>query len=453
MQGRSFTVNYSSSDSLFCTRFPALSHLPFILDSRPGYHRLGNTFLTERGLGVWTPTPSPDFVQVLIPTPRTMGTFADSLANFLEYAETRKIALETCEYTVHLIARYQAEMLAGQWSKRGNALEPASANLRVHVACEFLSWMSSKGLRTSFTVPFVMKSVPTSSGTDSKGHQTKKIQSRKGKAKTKTTILNMPARGDLRLWLERIEKKFGTTCELMCESVVLSAVRREELVCLRVDTLPMDRREWLIANPEAPLKEQTVSITIKMGVKGAFHGMDNGDKIGPSRTILIPLTLALRWDEYRRTERNKAFAKWTSGFKGAARVKRAKQAVHLFLRDEDGKRFSGKNFYQVWTGVELPVPGWSPHKGRHWWACFVLWREIKKLTAFDKEIPIAILEGSALSIIRMTIQPQLGHSQESTTMIYLKWVMNMLSVAVTLDVDDEDDDDENWAHIQGKASL
>lgn len=451
MQARSYTVNYSNSESLFCTRYPAVAHLPFILDSRPGYHRLGNSFLTERGLGTWAPLPSPEFVQALIPTPRTMGTYADSLANFLEWAETRKVPLETCDYTVHLVNGYQAEMRAGQWSGRGKGLEPTTVNLRVHVASEFLNWMSAKGLRASFNVPYVMKTVPAPSGTDSKGHQTKKVRSRKGRAPTKTTILNMPQLSDLVLWLERIKKKFDTTCELMCESVLLSAVRREELVCLRVDTLPMDRREWLIANPEAPLNEQTLSITIKMGVKGSFYGMDNKDKIGPSRTILIPLTLALRWDEYRRTQRNKAFAKWTSGFTGSARIKRAKQAVHLFLREEDGKRFSGKDFYNVWTGVELPAPGWSPHKGRHWWACFVLWREIKKLKPFDNKIPNAILEGSALSIIRMTIQPQLGHSLESTTMIYLKWVMNMLSVAVTLDADDEED--ENWGQAQGKASA
>lgn len=380
-----------------------------------------------------------------------MGTYADSLANFLEWAETRKVRLETCDYTIHLVKGYQAEMESGQWSGRGKALEPTTVNLRVHVVCEFLNWMGAKGLRETFNVPFVMKPAPAVSGTNSKGHQTKKVRSRKGKARTKTTILNMPPRSDLVLWLERIKNKFGTTCELMCESTLLSAMRREEIVCLRVNTLPMDRREWLIANPEAPVHEQTVSITIKMGVKGSFHGMDNGDKIGPSRTILIPLTLALRWDEYRRTQRNKAFAKWTSGFTGAARIKRAKQSVHLFLREEDGKQFSGKDFYNVWTGVELPVSGWSPHKGRHWWACFVLWREIKKLKPFDKEIPTAILEGSALSIIRMTIQPQLGHSLESTTMIYLKWVMNMLSVSVTLDADDEED--KNWGQVLRKVSA
>jgi integrase len=452
MQARSYTVNYSNSESVFCTRYPALAHLPFILDSRPGYHRLGNNFLTERGLGVWSTAATPESAQVAIPTPRTMSTYAEALVNFLEWAETRKVPLETCDYTAHLVNRYQPEMQAGQWSGSGQGLESTTVNLRVHVATEFLSWMSAKGLRTSFSVPYVMKTVPAYSGVDSKGHQGKKVRSRKGKAPAKTTILNMPQPSELAIWLKRIKTKFDATSELICESVVLTAMRREELACMRVDTLPMDRREWRIANPEAPLHAQTVSITIKMGVKGSFYGMDHGDKIGPTRTILIPLTLALRWDEYRRTHRNKAFTKWISGFKGTARIKRAKQSVHLFLREEDGKRFTGKDFYNVWTGVELPVPGWSPHKGRHWWACFVLWREMKKLKPFDKEIPTAILEGSALSIIRMTIQPQLGHADESTTMIYLKWVMNMLSVAVTLDAA-EDEESESWGEIHRKASV
>jgi len=146
MPARSYTVNYSKSDSTFCMRYPALAHLPFILDSRPGYHRLGNSFLTERGLGVWTPAATPEFTQVAIPTPRTMGTYADSLANFLEWAETREVSLNECEYITHLWGAYQQEMLNGEWSGKGKGLESSTVNLRVHIAGEFLTWMSSKGL-------------------------------------------------------------------------------------------------------------------------------------------------------------------------------------------------------------------------------------------------------------------------------------------------------------------
>jgi hypothetical protein len=384
-----------------------------------------------------------------------MGTYADSLANFLEWAETREVSLNECEYITHLWGAYQQEMLNGEWSGKGKGLKSSTVNLRVHIAGEFLTWMSSKGLRRSFNIPYVTKTYQGPTPTDSKANQPKKIRSRKGKASTKKTILNMPPKPEVLQWLERVKNQFNETCKIMCQTVLLTAIRREELVCLRNDTLPVNPRDWNIANPEEPINAQNVSITIKFGTKGSYHGMDHGDKIGPTRTILIPLTLALKWDEYRRTRRNKAFAKWMSEAKGAARIKRAKQAVHLFLREEDGKRFTGKEFYTVWTGVVLPVPGWSPHKGRHWWACEVLWHEMKKYKnpeSGNSETPLAVLQGAALSVIQMIIQPQLGHADSSTTMIYLRWVMNMFSVAVNLN-DSDADDYELWRQVQEKAKV
>ncbi|WP_197386312.1 hypothetical protein [Ralstonia pseudosolanacearum] len=159
---------------------------------------------------------------------------------------------------------------------------------------------------------------------------------------------------------------------------------------------------------------------------------------------MIPLSLALRWDEYRRTARNQAFSQWMKGVKGTARMTRARQCVHLFLRDSDGARIKGTQLYSAWTGVELPIDGWSPHQGRHWWACSVLWRELKKhedIALVSNETIAALLESSAMSVIRLQIQPQLGHAHDSTTMIYLRWVMDMLGVPVSLSTEDESTDE------------
>jgi integrase len=38
-----------------------------------------------------------------------------------------------------------------------------------------------------------------------------------------------------------------------------------------------------------------------------------------------------------------------------------------------------------------------------------------------------------MSIIRLQIQPQLGHAQDSTTMIYLQWVADMLGVNLSIE--------------------
>ncbi|MDH0363364.1 hypothetical protein [Comamonas aquatica] len=49
-----FQVVYPSQDFLERSGFGRVAHLPFIMDSRPGYHRLANQFLIDFGLGEWS---------------------------------------------------------------------------------------------------------------------------------------------------------------------------------------------------------------------------------------------------------------------------------------------------------------------------------------------------------------------------------------------------------------
>jgi len=246
-------------------------------------------------------------------------------------------------------------------------------------------------------------------------------------------------------WLVELRKS-DETGALMCETVLLTGLRREVVVCLRKDLLPESQSDWKVVNPLAPPAQQQLSLTIRFGVKGQDSGYDeHGDKIGSEHTILVPVTLAKRWHEYLRTTRNIAFAKRLEGVRGVkARQKCAEGAVHLFLRAKDGKRFTGKQLYDIWTSVKGPFDGWSPHKGRNWWACSVLWRELQHLRTrirVDNESDAQFLKSSALDIIRLQIAPQLGHVSYSTTMTYLEWVFNMLSTPVSLeDIESERDE-------------
>jgi integrase len=375
---------------------------------------------------------------------KTMNNYAQWLANFLEWAELRGIDIFSCDYATHVAGRYQKEMLEGLWSRTGQGLSATTVNVRVQQACDFLTWLTDKGNRPSFEVPYDIKTVKVGSAVSSIGHLDKIVRVRKGKVRPTKASLRMPADDEVRQWLARVNKRFGATQLLMCETVLLTAMRREEVVSLRLDTLPERREDWHIANPLAPAEQQQVRVNLRYGTKGPSYGTDHGDKIGPSRDILIPLTLALRWHEYRRTARNQAFAKWVKDAKGTARLARAKQSVHLFLRESDGARFKGTELYSAWTGVTPPIDGWSPHQGRHWWACSILWRELKKhqgIASLSHETATALLESTALSIIRLQIQPQLGHAQDSTTMIYLRWVMDMLAVPLSFDGEAEPEDD------------
>ncbi len=440
-RGRSFTVNYTAPDGKFASSYPALANLPFILDSRPGYHRHGNRYLIDRGLGRWGPKVSVGGLVRRIPSPRSMRTYAEWLANFLEWAELRGVDVTTCDYMTHVAGRYQQEMLKGLWSRDGNGLSPSTVNVRVQQACEFLTWMHDMGHRPQFQVPYSTMRLRKGSATSSIGHVGFEVSVRDGKVRQKKRVLRMPSDELVSKWLGRVYQRRGLTLGLLCETVLLTAMRREEVVSLHADVLHEQPDQWHIANPLAPPEQQQVRITIKYGTKGPYYGVsEQGDKIGPERDILIPLPLAQKWHSYRRHQRNSAFAKWMLGVKGAARHIRAKQCVHLFLRESDGARFTGPNLYDAWTSVELPLDSWSPHDGRHWWACSVLWRELKNQSVVQDsllgETAAALLDSTALGVIRLQIQPQLGHSDEATTMLYLRWVRDMVGIPVLLDLDE-----------------
>ncbi len=335
-------------------------------------------------------------------------------------------------------------MLEGIWSRDGYGLAPSTVNLRVQQACDFLSWMADTGQREIFQIPYDTARLQVGSATSSIGHQSFRVSIRKGKVARTTRALSMPTDAQVKGWLEGVYKKYGPTYGLMCETVLFTAMRREEVVCLRHDTLPESSKDWLVANPHAPPALQQVRINIRYGTKGRTFGLDHGDKIGPEREILIPLSLAKSWDHYRANTRNQAFAARMKGVKGAARLALAKSAVHLFLRAADGRQFQGTELYHAWTGVPL-IKGWSPHQGRHWWACSILWRELNKhqnTPHLSNETAAALIENSGMSIIRLQIQPQLGHTQESTTMLYLRWAMNMLGVPASLEDEVEDHDQQ-----------
>jgi integrase len=447
--GRSYSVNIPSTDGKFVQKYPALAQVPFILDSRPAYHRTANAYLIDRALGLWSPDPLSGTTPGRILSPKTMLSYAEWLANFLEWAAVRSVDLLQCTYSIHLAGQYQTEMLQGLWSEDGKCLSPGTVNPRVQQACDFIHWLIRTNRRiTAFEVPYTSARIKIGSANSAVGHIGREVLVRQGKARKETHALQMPTNVQVKNWLARIYNRYGTTIELICQTVLLTAMRREEVVCLRTDTLPLNPTDWVIANPIAPESEREVRITIQYGTKGPTYGLKHGDKIGPSREILIPLSLARKWHDYRQKERSFAFAKWMRGCKGEmARRARANDSVHLFLRDSDGVRFEGFELYDAWTGVELPLKGWSPHKGRHWWACSTLWREIKKyenIGQLSNETAAALIENSALSIIRLQIQPQLGHAGMETTMIYLRWVMDMLSRPLSLDEDTNTATDLSW---------
>lgn len=434
-----FRVVYAQ-DVLAESGYAKVAHLPCILDSRPGYHRLGSRFLIDRGLGIWDPNRRGSDQSPLPPSANSMKNYADRLANFLEWCEIRGMDPLQAEYKRDLIGRYQGEMLKGIWSRDGTALAARTINSRVDVAADYLSWAADKGLRPPFDISKVRKTYLASSPTSGLGHLPRAVEVRKGKVRENKRRLGFPLETDIFDWLHRVYERKGEVGQLICEMILETAVRREEAACWRVDTLPRDPAEWKIANRYASLEQQAVLVDIRYGAKGKEYGRDHGDKIGPVGTIRIPMHIALKLHEYREKIRPKTLAIAISQGKTITEQRKIRdETVHLFLNPQDGQRYTGADIYELWRSVKRPK-GWSPHLARDFWACSLLWQRIEQQQqllelarqANNDIIALHAFQNNALSIIRLEIQPQLRHVSTETTMIYLQWLSDRLGVNLNL---------------------
>lgn len=367
-----------------------------------------------------------------------MINYADWLVNSLEWAARRGVDIFSCDYLIHILGRYQVELLNGSWSRDGRKLSPSTTNNRVGIFCEFLQWMFEMGFRTEFIIPLKKVKLFWKSGRNSHGDKPIEYRVRVGRVRIRTKALRMPDDNSLRRWLKAVYKKWGYTIGLICESILRVALRREEVLSLPLYALPANPAEWDIVNPTLAEAAKQIRLTLSHGTKGEWHGdTKHGTKIGPAREILVPLELAQKWHDYRRNQRNAAFAKWMKlAPKGAAQRKaHAERAGCLFLDDRTGMRLLGTTLYYRWKSVRPPVPGWSVHDGRTWWACAKLWRMVKtRLSIRDlrAETDLAILYSTGKSIIELEISPQLGHVEPSTTNQYLRWLRDMLSTPVDI---------------------
>lgn len=425
-----YKVVEPNSDALKRAGFDRVAHLPFILDSRPGIHRDGSEYLVDRGLGLWNAnTPG---IQGKPPTAKSIRNYAAWLCQFLEWSDARDVNPVTADYVDHINGRFQIELQTGLWGRTGRRLSAGTVNRYVDTATDFLLWMAAKGKRPSFAVPYVTRTSrhsPSSSGDD----RPQAMAVRQGRVRESPADLQMPSDCEVDAWLASVYVSQGPTLGLMCETVLMSAARRQEVACWRLDTLPLDPRDWWVVNPTSEIKHQQVSVRLRFGTKGRDYGLDHGDKVGPERSIKIPLHFAQKLHAYRTKVRPRLLQKWVAKVRGAqAQRERLRGAVHLFL-DPEGARQSVSGFYNAWKSGTLPYPAWSPHLGRHWWACSTLMQEIRAGRAHreaDYEGSGSLTATLMTSIIQLKIVPQLGHINSNTTRLYIQWVCDQLGEAL-----------------------
>lgn len=403
--------------------FGRVAHVPFVFSSQWEYNRAVSNYLIERALLDWRPRRNGGRGTARFLTKASLRAFSEALCNFLEWAERRGLDWRQVEYAVHLIEGYQAQMLRGSWSVSAKPLAAATVNLRVQEVCNFLTWAAERGLRPPFAMLTELRYVRADIATSSHGHRSIAAESRIGRVRLPPARLRLPTDEEVHRWLAGVRIERGATKALMSELVLQTAVRREEAAAWRVDTLATQRADWDVFGSD-------VLLNIKYGTKGQSYGEDHGDKIGPERRIALPLAFAQRLTEYRELKRPQARATWV---RGAAtlqekRSRMARPSPHLFLSEHTGERITAKTLYEAWTGTSrLPYAGWSPHLGRHYWACKTLllaaMTRAEQMTMHSKTMPVDWVSGNGCTDIMLLIKPQLGHVDQKTTEMYLTWLV------------------------------
>lgn len=411
--------------------FKSVAHVPCIFNGQWTYEVEASQYLRERAL---LETSSADSSSFLFRAPRypsecSLRTFGTALVNFLEWCEAQPKPLNwrNVQYLEHIINGYQAHMLDGTWSTRNASLAASTVNARVGEASRFLVWAASRSLREPFKVVTFNRTVVANSKSSAIGHRPKLVQQRAGVVRPDPKGMRMPADKEVAAWHQAVRIERGLTKALMCEVVLKTAVRREEIVQWRMDTLPLDRQSWDVSG-------DYVTVKVKYGTKGPKHRDGTGDLVGPARFITVPLDLAARLAEYREVRRPELLARYVRAAKTLQdrRARMLNSTKRLFISDFDGRPISAAGLYEAWTKASrLPFPGWSPHLGRHYWACKWLLDAVKKrllVVHLEKESAWKRREvtATALDVLMFEIKPQLGHISEETSQRYLGWVLKAM---------------------------
>lgn len=404
--------------------FQHLAKIPFLIAGAKGYHPEASWYLRDRALLVWTPNNTQHNGRY--PTRQSLSTYASSLVDFLDWCDEAKRDWRHVEYTRDLVQGYQVQMESGLWSASGNPLSAQTINMRVSEAMRFLQWAAARSLRKPFEAITVSRKVSLPSHQHAGKNVHKDVEVRAGKVRPAPVTLRLPTKTEVARWLKVVEIEKGETKALMCDLILQTAIRREEACQWRVDTLPESRKDWNVNG-------DTVTVKIEYGTKGGKTTDSNGEEIGPSRYITMPMDMAERLDKYRTNVRpinRSIFVKANSSTPAERRELARVNPRQLFLSDSNGKPIQDHTLYDAWTNISyLPFEGWSPHGGRHYWACFTLLAAIRKNAAslgsgLNAATNSNWVIGCANDTMMMRIKPQLGHVNAATTEQYLKWVLN-----------------------------
>lgn len=404
------TVFKPDRERLVDLGYAKVAHVPVLFDSARRYCREYNRYLRERATLEWTPPSSnADF-----PSESTLQTIAYILSNWIEWCEKRGLTFKTATYDD--VLRYQQDQEKGRWSSTGKPLAPTTANARADEVTLCLTWGAATKLRDPFDVKTVFVNIPARNLGGGRTMAARTVRRRVGRAKQShsTAVADaflLPSPQDVKGWLHSVRERRGGAKYLCCRFVLECGPRRHEVEALTVGQWPSR-----VAIDDA-LAQGRVYIPMKLFVTKGMR----------PRTIKVPVQFA---DDVRL---------WVDSIRNTLvyrlHKRDGRRTDKLFVSDAVGYQgipLSAQTIYDCFHEVSPRPNRWSPHKGRHAFACFFV------LHALETE---ARAEGRALDKMGVdwvtnrgewwlkTLQRQFGHSSPETTEVYLQWLVGAAKLA------------------------
>lgn len=371
------------------TEFATLAHVPIVVASSGQLLDEPSDYLRHRALMVWRGGRN------IRPSANTVRVLGYDLTTFLDWCDAVDVSWKNIERGQDTIPQsltgYARMMSDGRWSQTGKALDRATIDRRLHTAWDFLAYAADRGWRAPIVGPTIA------------GY---------GKTMAHEKTYAIPAKTDVAAWLDRLRGTTKPAQWLMVQMIFEGGLRREEVVRLRASDIP---------TPDRFSSDDHQHLTIRFGTKG---GRQPDDPTHEGR----PRTIRLRTSFVERLHVHKMSIKERQG----TLSRTGSKAPELFLNPQNGEAFSPAQLNKLFNrAAPAPTAPWTPHMGRHFYACWTLLEFLAQeaiLSGMGKGAlaPAALEAYGKPSLLRL--QTYLGHASPDTTDIYLRWASEHLRV-------------------------
>lgn len=405
------------SDPDECERLgiAALSHIPGVWSA--GFEPISDAidYLIAKGTGKWSGGGErSSYAAFKSLSTASMTAYGNDVVTFFDWCESQSIDWHTAE-TIDLVVAYKSSLdERGNLRPKRRRLAASTINRRVGTALDFLAFCRARygGGSTSSRLEIASSVRCRKSHSKMRSSDATIVKSTKSKVHPKA--LRLPTISELNCWLSALREKHGISPYLISKTIVGVGLRAEEALLLRADQLP----------PIPAAGSTTARMEITFGTKGGRDPQDP-DRRGKPRYVRVPITLLKELHGYATGHRKLCLHRYHKD-------KRADDVPkELFLSRYTGMRYSYSRFYELWTSPRLPFDHFSPHIGRHTWACYTLLEKIKNEIELSVGVdgPLAsIATNLHQNLIETWVSTQLGHVDDRTSLMYLNWVMEELDI-------------------------